>query len=76
MKETVCRRQTLLYCPRLCRMFLTVAAALAVVGAPPTLVEVAVDVDLCRLGMILLVSYGVGLHCVQPEPYWRMRYLL
>ena len=24
----------------------------------------------------LLVSYGVGLHCVQPEPYWRMRYLL
>ena len=24
----------------------------------------------------LLVSYGVGLHCVQPEPYWRMRQLL
>ena len=21
----------------------------------------------------LLVSYGVGLHCVQPEPYWRIR---
>ena len=21
----------------------------------------------------LLVSYGVGLHCVQPEPYWRIQ---
>ena len=21
----------------------------------------------------ILVSYGVGLHCVQPEPYWRIR---
>ena len=21
----------------------------------------------------LLVSYGVGLHCVQSEPYWRIR---
>ena len=27
----------------------------------------------CRAGH-LLVSYGVGLHCVQPEPYWRIRY--
>ena len=30
---------------------------------------------LCRQDT-LLVSHGVGLHCVQPEPYWRMRYLL
>ena len=21
-------------------------------------------------------SYGVGLHCVQSEPHWRIRYLL
>ena len=26
----------------------------------------------CRAGH-LLVSYGVGLYCVQPEPYWRIR---
>ena len=31
-----------------------------------------ISVVTCRAGH-LLVSYGVDLHCVQPEPYWRMR---